>query len=142
VTGTSRTPSSSGQRNVPVTSIDRDPVRARDLGAVRTGGVTRLTVARADVERLPFADGAFDGATALEVLEHVRDPGRAAAELARVARRFVVVSVPSTPDDNPEHLRLFTAPALEALLRDAGARRVQLSHVLNHRIAVGMMGGS
>ena len=28
------------------------------------------------------------------------------------------------------------------LLRDAGARRVQLSHVLNHRVAVAMLGGS
>jgi ubiquinone/menaquinone biosynthesis C-methylase UbiE len=124
---------------VPVTSVDRDPVRARDLSIVRRGGVERLCVAQADVEALPFADGAFDGATALEVLEHVDDPTRAAREVVRVSRRFVVASVPSVPDENPEHLRLFTAASLEALLRDAGARRVTITHVLNHRLAVAML---
>ena len=37
-------------------------------------------------ESLPFADGTFDGALSLAVLEHVRDPFRCAAELARVVR--------------------------------------------------------
>ena len=46
---------------------------------------------------LPFEDGAFDVATAIEVLEHVGDPARTLAELARVARRHVVVSVPREP---------------------------------------------
>lgn len=127
---------------VPITSVDRDAVRARDLGAVARGGVERLSVARADVEALPFADGAFDGVTILEVLEHVGDPARAAAEVVRVARRFVVATVPSVPDDHPEHLRLFTVGALEAVLRDAGARRVSVGHVLNHRVAVAILGAA
>ncbi|HEY4397771.1 MAG TPA: class I SAM-dependent methyltransferase [Acidimicrobiia bacterium] len=37
-------------------------------------------------EHLPFADGAFDAALSLNVLEHVRDPFRCAQELARVVR--------------------------------------------------------
>lgn len=37
-------------------------------------------------ESLPFADGTFDGAMSLAVLEHVRDPFRCAAEVARVVR--------------------------------------------------------
>jgi SAM-dependent methyltransferase len=37
-----------------------------------------------DVERMTFADGSFDAVICLEVLEHVRDPFRAAAEIERV----------------------------------------------------------
>ena len=36
---------------------------------------------------LPFADGEFDVATAIEVLEHVPDPEHTVAEMARVASR-------------------------------------------------------
>jgi len=46
---------------------------------------------------LPFADGEFDLATAIEVLEHVPDPGATVAEMARVADRHLLVSVPREP---------------------------------------------
>jgi ubiquinone/menaquinone biosynthesis C-methylase UbiE len=46
---------------------------------------------------LPFVDNEFDVACALEVLEHVPDPERTLAEMARVARRHVLVSVPREP---------------------------------------------
>jgi SAM-dependent methyltransferase len=49
------------------------------------------------VEALPFAARSFDVVTCLEVLEHLDDPGRAVSELARVARRAVVLSVPYEP---------------------------------------------
>jgi ubiquinone/menaquinone biosynthesis C-methylase UbiE len=48
-------------------------------------------------ERLPFADGEFDVATAIEVLEHVPDPAHTIAEMARCAARHVLVSVPHEP---------------------------------------------
>jgi hypothetical protein len=44
--------------------------------------------------------------------------------------------VPSKPDDNPEHIQLFTGDSLEALLLTAGATRVRIAYVLNHIIAV------
>ena len=46
---------------------------------------------------LPFADDEFDIACAIEVLEHVPDPERTLAEMVRVARRHVLVSVPREP---------------------------------------------
>jgi hypothetical protein len=70
------------------------------------------------------------------VLEHLPDPARAAREALRVAARHVVVSVPTHEDDNPEHIHLFDPRDLAALLREAGAARVTVEHVLNHTIAV------
>jgi 2-polyprenyl-3-methyl-5-hydroxy-6-metoxy-1,4-benzoquinol methylase len=48
-------------------------------------------------ENLPFADGEFDVATAIEVLEHVPDPVHTVAEMARVASGHLLVSVPREP---------------------------------------------
>ena len=50
-----------------------------------------------EATRLPFADGEFDLTTAIEVLEHVPDPEATVAEMARVAERWVLVSVPREP---------------------------------------------
>ena len=46
---------------------------------------------------LSFADDEFDMASAIEVLEHVPDPERTVAEMARVAKRWLLVSVPREP---------------------------------------------
>jgi len=46
---------------------------------------------------LPFADDEFDLACAIEVLEHVPEPEATVAEMARVARRHLLVSVPREP---------------------------------------------
>jgi 2-polyprenyl-3-methyl-5-hydroxy-6-metoxy-1,4-benzoquinol methylase len=49
-------------------------------------------------ERLPFEEGEFDLAAAIEVLEHVPDPEHTVAQMARVARGgHLLVSVPREP---------------------------------------------
>jgi len=48
-------------------------------------------------ENLPFAENEFGAATAIEVLEHVPDPAHTVAEMARVAERWLLVSVPREP---------------------------------------------
>jgi 2-polyprenyl-3-methyl-5-hydroxy-6-metoxy-1,4-benzoquinol methylase len=48
-------------------------------------------------DKLPFEDGEFEAATAMEVLEHVPDPQAVLAEMARVASRWLLVSVPREP---------------------------------------------
>ena len=50
-----------------------------------------------EATHLSFADGEFDMATAIEVLEHVPDPEQTVAEMARVAKRWLLVSVPREP---------------------------------------------
>jgi hypothetical protein len=48
----------------------------------------------------------------------------------------VVLSVPSKPDNNPEHLHLFDERQLREMFRAAGAQNVRFEYVLNHMLAV------
>ncbi|CAN5536367.1 N/A [soil metagenome] len=50
-----------------------------------------------EATRLSFAGDEFDVATAIEVLEHVPEPEATVAEMARVAKRWLLVSVPREP---------------------------------------------
>jgi 2-polyprenyl-3-methyl-5-hydroxy-6-metoxy-1,4-benzoquinol methylase len=61
--------------------------RSRDNLAFRAEEATRLS----------FGDDEFDLASAIEVLEHVPEPEATVAEMARVARRHLLVSVPREP---------------------------------------------
>ena len=73
-------------------------------------------------ENLPFADGEFDMATAIEVLEHVPDPAHTVAEMARAANRWLLVSVPREP------LWRGLNMARGAYLRELGNTPGQLNH--------------
>jgi 2-polyprenyl-3-methyl-5-hydroxy-6-metoxy-1,4-benzoquinol methylase len=48
-------------------------------------------------EKLPFGDSEFDLVAAIETLEHVEDPAMTLDEMARVANRHLLVSVPREP---------------------------------------------
>jgi 2-polyprenyl-3-methyl-5-hydroxy-6-metoxy-1,4-benzoquinol methylase len=122
--------------DLPVTAVDCDEHRVRMLQTVSAGGIDRLTAYQADATVLPFGPGQFDVVTALEVVEHIQDVEAAVREVVRVARRHVLVSVPSHADDNPEHLHLLGERDLERLFRAAGALRIGYQRVPNHLIAV------
>ena len=121
---------------VTVTCVDVLPHRVELINTVNKGGIDRVTCYQKDVQSLEFETDAFDVVTALEVLEHLPEPGRAVRELCRVGKEWLLVSVPSKPDNNPEHINLFSAADLEHLLLENGAKSVQMHHVLNHRIAL------
>jgi 2-polyprenyl-3-methyl-5-hydroxy-6-metoxy-1,4-benzoquinol methylase len=50
-----------------------------------------------EATQLSFSDNEFDLASAIEVLEHVPEPEATLAEMARVARSHLLVSVPREP---------------------------------------------
>jgi SAM-dependent methyltransferase len=88
-------------------------------------------------ENLPFADGEFDLASAIEVLEHVPDPEQTLSEMARCAQRHLLVSVPREPlwrvlnlargaywrtlGDTPGHLNHWSRRGFVALLERYGS---------------------
>lgn len=125
-----------GIATVPVVAVEANAQRAHQIDAVRRGGVERLRVAQMDVTGLAFTNRHFDVVTMLEVLEHIPDSARALAEVVRVAGRFVILSVPSKPDNNPEHIHLFNADDLRAMFSATGVDRVQFDYVHNHMIAI------
>lgn len=127
---------------VPVTSLDLLDRRVALLAAIYDGGVENLTALKADVCTWDAPDGAFDVVTLLEVLEHIPDVGAAVKNAVRLARRYVVVTVPSKPDDNPEHIHLLTKPALTALFGAAGCDDLRFDGVPGHLFMVARKGRS
>lgn len=81
-------------------------------------------------------DKSFDVVTMLEVLEHIPDTERAVRNAVRLARNYVIVSVPSKPDDNPEHIHLFSNEDLKNHFLAAGCSKVKFMSVTNHRVMI------
>jgi ubiquinone/menaquinone biosynthesis C-methylase UbiE len=81
--------------NARVVGIDLDDPKLRAEWAQRERG--NLEFITMPAENLPFADGEFGLAAAIEVLEHVPDPEHTVSEMARVASGRLLVSVPREP---------------------------------------------
>jgi ubiquinone/menaquinone biosynthesis C-methylase UbiE len=82
-----------GERRIVGIDLDDEKLKAEWATRQRPNLEYRTMLA----EHMPFADGEFDMACAIEVLEHVPDPAHTVAEMARVARRHLLVSVPREP---------------------------------------------
>ncbi len=86
---------------------------------------------------LPFEDNAFDVVICLEVLEHLEQPQAAVAELSRVCRGQLVLSVPWEPwfqlgnlargqyldrmGNHPEHIQRWTPGGFRKMLNETGS---------------------
>jgi SAM-dependent methyltransferase len=100
----------------------------------------------ADITALPFADASFDVVCSFETIEHVDEPERALAELARIVqpKGTLVLSTPhvratTRESPNPHHRVELGRADLERLLRGRfedveiyGQRRVETAR---HRLA-------
>jgi 2-polyprenyl-3-methyl-5-hydroxy-6-metoxy-1,4-benzoquinol methylase len=78
-----------------VVGIDLEDPKLRAEWGERTR--PNLEFRAEEATSLSFDDDEFDMATAIEVLEHVPAPEATVAEMARVARRWLLVSVPREP---------------------------------------------
>jgi 2-polyprenyl-3-methyl-5-hydroxy-6-metoxy-1,4-benzoquinol methylase len=78
-----------------IVGIDLDDPQLHEAWKDRRHPCLEYRVMKA--ENLPFADGEFEAATAIEVLEHVPDPEHTVSEMARCASKHLLVSVPREP---------------------------------------------
>ncbi len=115
-----------------VTSVDILPYRVEFLNDVSRGGFANLTALQADICAAPLPENSADVVTMLEVLEHIPDVSAAVNTAVKAAKKFVVVTVPSKPDNNPEHIHLLTKDKLTALFESAGCEKLHFDGVNGH----------
>ena len=121
---------------IQVTAADILPHRVQMLQAIADGGIENLTILERDVCQWTEEEKRFDVVTLLEVLEHIPNTEQAIANAVRLAKRFVVVSVPSQPDNNPEHIHLLTRDILTNQFTRAGCTKLHFDGVNGHLILV------
>lgn len=123
---------------LPITALEFTPHRFELHQTVQTGGIQRLSPVFGDIQSITpeaFGGKTFDVATFFEVLEHIPDSNAAIRSAIRLARRFLIISVPSKPDDNPEHIHLFDEEILTRLFHDNGIDSIRFDYVPNHLFA-------
>ena len=119
-----------------VTSLDILPHRVELLQCLHDGGIENLHPQLGDICNWNAPDKSFDVVTMLEVMEHIPDTEAVVRNAVRLAKNYIIVSVPSKPDDNPEHIHLFSNEDLESLFMKNGCSKVKFMSVTNHRVAV------
>ena len=74
----------------------------------------------------------FDVVTLLEVLEHIPDVKTAIRNAVKLSNKYIVVTVPSKADDNPEHVHLLTREKLTEYFGDCGVKSLSFDGVQGH----------
>lgn len=121
---------------VEVTAVELQEKWVTFLQELSQGGYERLNAVQADFCAGAFPESCADVVTMLEVLEHMPEPEKAVKAAVKVARCYVVVSVPSKEDDNPEHIHLLTKEKLTKIFHDAGCTRLHFDGVNGHLILI------
>ena len=121
---------------VRVTSLDLLEKRVTFLNELADGGFGPLHAEQKDICDQPYPDNSFDVVTMLEVLEHIPAVEKAIASAVKMAKQYVVVTVPSKPDNNPEHIHLLTKDKLTRMFEAAGCARLHFDGVEGHLFLV------
>ena len=121
---------------VKVTGLDLLEKRVIFLNELADGGFPQLHAEQKDICSQPFPDDSFDVVCMLEVLEHIIEVEEAISSAVRMTKQYIVVSVPSKPDNNPDHVHLLTKEKLTALFTKAGCVRLHFDGVEGHLFMV------
>ena len=125
--------------HMPVQCVDILDFRVEAINQVNRGGIPNVSAQLLDITNTDFRTNQFDVVTALEVVEHIPNTEAVIRELCRVAHWYVIISVPSKEDDNPEHIHLFTKQRFKELFAQNGVTKVKFDEVLNHLIVLAVL---
>ena len=121
-------------------SIDILDKRIEMLQDIAEGGIENLRVEKANICEQPYADNSFDVITMLEVLEHIPDVESAIRSAVRMAKQYIVITVPSKEDDNPEHIHLLTKQKLTEHFHACDIRKLSFDGVPGHLFMIAKIG--
>ncbi len=121
---------------VRVTSLDILDKRYNMLKDMQNGGLEGFTALKEDICTSSLPDKSVDVVTMLEVLEHIPDFEKAISNAIRLARKYIVLSVPSKEDDNEEHIHLLTKEILTKCFNAHGVTKISFDSVPEHLIAL------
>lgn len=113
-----------------------------DAIAIARKTAPELAISKASIYELPYKKSSFDLVICSEVLEHLETPVRAIAEISRVSKKYVLVSVPNEPyfqlanflrgkyprtfGNHPEHINHWSSDGIVERLRYAGLSIVRV----------------
>ena len=125
--------------SVRVTSVDLLDYRVEFLNELAQGGFKNLHAEQKDVCDQPFPEKSFDVVALLEVLEHIPAVEKAVEAAVKMAKQYVVATVPSKPDDNPDHIHLLSKDKLTQMFNAAGCYKLHFDGVEGHLFVVAVI---
>jgi len=98
--------------------IDKFPFRAEVIQAVHDGGIKRVSSFCGSISDYK-SNEKYDVVTALEVMEHIPEVQDAMDNIVKLCKKYYIASVPSKPDNNPDHIHLFSEQSFANIVEKA-----------------------
>ena len=118
--------------NINVTSIDILPKRVEMFKYLHDGGIENINSYLDNITTTKIENNSYEVVTLLEVLEHIEDVKKAIENAVRISKKYIVITVPSKPDDNPEHIHLLTKEVLSNIFNELNITNLKFGGVNGH----------
>ena len=103
--------------NYNITAIEKSISSIQEALYLNKEGYPNLTLSFSDLFDNEWKNKTFHTITALEVMEHIENTEKFLDECIRLAYKWLILSVTSKEDNNPEHIHLFTEEKINHLFK-------------------------